>query len=87
MKGIPNCRDVAIELSLEQDVPGHAPRRRSLKLHLLMCRHCRRYARQLAWLRQALTLARSSEAADAELPAAARARIHDRLHNGPCPPP
>ncbi|MGN8158014.1 hypothetical protein ACS8YF_04970 [Salinisphaera sp. SWV1] len=58
-----------------------------MKLHLLMCRDCRRYARQLAWMQQALTLARSADVATPGLPAAARARIRNRLRNEHPRPP
>lgn len=87
MMGLPSCREVAAELSREQDVPGAATRRRALTLHLMMCRHCRRYARQLAWMRQALALARSSDTTAPCLPAAARDRIRERLRDEtPYPP-
>lgn len=77
MMGLPCCRDVAHELSREQDTPA-AGRRWRLRLHLLMCRHCRRYARQLAWLQQALRLART-DARSGRLSAEARERIRERL--------
>lgn len=87
MMGLPTCRDVAAELSREQDAPRRDPRPRSMTLHLMMCRHCRRYARQLAWMQQALTLARTAEAEAPRLPAAARARIRARLHDADPRPP
>lgn len=87
MMGLPNCRKVAAELSREQDTPGHGARRRSVRLHLLMCRHCRRYAHQLTWLAQAMSQVRSSDAGAAKLPAVARARIHDRLRREASRPP
>lgn len=79
MMGLPSCRDVARELSREQDTPA-AGRRRALTLHLMMCRHCRRYARQLAWLRQAMRWARNG-ATPHRLSAEARARIQERLRD------
>lgn len=81
MMGLPSCRQVAAELSREQDAPETAARRRSLKLHLMMCHHCRCYARQLVWIERALRLARPTTAAPPWLPAHARARIRERLRH------
>lgn len=53
-----------------------------LRLHLAMCRHCRRYARQLQQLRKfARQWRRQNEEAarDARLSTAARQRIASRL--------
>lgn len=77
MIGLPRCQDVARELSREQDAPATA-RRRALTLHLLMCRHCRRYARQLTWLQQALRETRA-HTPPRRLSSQARARIGERL--------
>jgi hypothetical protein len=47
MMGMPSCCDVsrAVASGALEDAP--ARRRLAVRLHLLMCRHCRRYARQL----------------------------------------
>lgn len=50
-----------------------------MRLHLPMCRDCRRYARQLARLSEAIRIV-SADAAPPRLPAAARARIRERLY-------
>lgn len=78
MMGLPSCQDVARELSREQDAPTTG-RRIGLKMHLMMCRHCRRYARQLAWLQHALGSART-DSTPPRLSPEARARIRDQLH-------
>jgi hypothetical protein len=47
MMGMPSCREVARRIStgeLEEALPMG---RLGVRLHLLMCRHCRRYAGQL----------------------------------------
>lgn len=85
MMGLPRCRDVACELSREQDAPA-VVRPFAVKLHLMMCRHCRRYARQLQWLRRALRMARS-DASSHRLSAASRARIRERLRKESDRPP
>lgn len=87
MMGLPTCREVAAQLSREQDAPGGHTPRRAVKMHLMMCRHCRRYARQLAWMQQALALARSSDETVPRLPAAARDRIRERLRDETPHPP
>lgn len=82
MMGLPNCREVSLLLSKEQDQP--TPPRRSLpvRIHLLICKACRPYARQLDWLRR--TLRRLEHAhGPATLDAAARERILARLRQEP----
>lgn len=47
MMGLPSCCEVsrAVASGVLDDAPVH--RRLAVRLHLLMCRHCRRYARQI----------------------------------------
>jgi len=80
MMGLPTCREVAAQLSREQDTAVPMRRSRLLSLHLMMCRYCRRYDRQLAWLRRSLKRARVDAAAP-KLSACARARIHQSLQD------
>lgn len=87
MMGLPTCREVAAELSREYDAPESHRRSREMKLHLLMWRDCRRCARQLAWMQQALTRARSPDVTGPGLPATVRARIRNRLRNERLRPP
>lgn len=49
-----NCRKIISETDalLEGELSWH--RRASLKTHLLICRHCRRYVRQFRWLLRAI---------------------------------
>ena len=42
-----SCREVTRTISSGELEAAAWPRRLRVKLHLLMCRHCRRYARQL----------------------------------------
>lgn len=86
MMGLPTCREVAAKLSEEQDAVPRMRRSRLLRLHLMMCRHCRRYERQLVWLRQSLTSARADDAPP-RLSASARKRIHKRLQDDDSNPP
>ena len=54
-----SCRDVTRKLGSEEAAESSSWLRLQIRLHLLMCRHCRRYARQLrgiaagvrAWMR------------------------------------
>jgi|AntDeeMinimDraft_5_1070356.scaffolds.fasta_scaffold15051_2 NMD protein affecting ribosome stability and mRNA decay len=80
MMGLPTCREVAAQLSREQDAAEPTPHRLSLRLHLMMCRHCRRYERQLVWLRQSLIRVRADDA-EPKLPARAQARIRAGLRH------
>lgn len=44
---LPNCREVAEQLSENIDKPLTGMRWLKLKLHLLMCSYCRRYSKQI----------------------------------------
>jgi hypothetical protein len=46
----PNCMEAARRLSLERDGNLSTPALIGLRLHLAICGHCRRYARQLTFL-------------------------------------
>lgn len=41
------CKEVSHALASEEAVSSGWRQRLSVKLHLLMCRHCRRYSRQI----------------------------------------
>lgn len=83
----PNCREVSQLQSAALDQPLSFPKRVGLRLHLLLCKWCRRYGRQIRFLQQA-----SREHAD-ELPQAgprglspdARERLRASLRSGPKP--
>ena len=47
MMGMPHCREVARAIAADQLVDATLRRRAAVRLHLLLCRHCRRYARQI----------------------------------------
>ena len=61
-----NCREVVD--GADQLLDGSMSRRQRLaiKMHLLMCRHCRRYVRQLRTLVRAIPFMHS-KASDAEV--------------------
>lgn len=42
-----SCKEIAQTASTEDVVPVGWRQRLALKLHLMMCRHCRRYAQQM----------------------------------------
>ena len=81
------CREVSklVSESMERDLPLR--QRLAVRLHLMMCRMCAGFARQLRLLRRAARenperLGPDEGAPDARLPEAARQRIKDALHNG-----
>lgn len=78
MMGMPSCREAAERLSREQDEADPGGRRLALRMHLLICAHCRRYDRQLRWLRANLRQA-LTRAGGWQLSSAARERIRARL--------
>ncbi len=51
---IPSCRTASALLSQGQDRPLTLPERLRLRAHLLACRSCRHFSRQLDFLRRAV---------------------------------
>ncbi len=47
MPGMPSCREVTLAVAGEALERASFGRRRLVRLHLLMCRHCLRYAAQM----------------------------------------
>lgn len=49
-----NCKDIShlVSQSMDEDLPLH--RRAGIKFHLMMCRYCARYARQLDIIKQTI---------------------------------
>ncbi len=63
-----NCRDIShlVSRSMDEDLPLH--RRAGIKFHLMMCRYCARYARQLGIVRQTIQSITSSSSESAVTP-------------------
>jgi len=82
----PCCRDAARLLSESMDRRLPLPERVGLRIHLVLCRLCRRYGRQLVFLRRlvdafsTITETPTTPAAS-ELSPEARGRIRERLEN------
>ena len=60
------CRDVPVEAEKLVDGQLSVGQRLSLRVHLLMCGHCRRYVRQLKLLLRLLPEAEAREQAQVE---------------------
>jgi len=45
------CKDVSAKISLSMDVSLPLPQRMAIRFHLMMCRYCSRFRRQLVILR------------------------------------
>ncbi|MBY0446216.1 MAG: zf-HC2 domain-containing protein [Burkholderiales bacterium] len=48
-----NCRQASILLSAQQDGPLTLSQRSRLRMHLLFCKNCRNFNRQLHFMREA----------------------------------
>jgi predicted anti-sigma-YlaC factor YlaD len=71
------CKDVATRLSTGGLEDQSLAKRIVVVVHLAMCRNCRSFARQLAWLKRA---SRSlGDTIAGELPADFEARLHEHL--------
>jgi hypothetical protein len=77
------CRDAARLISESQERPLRLGERVGLRVHLLLCRFCARYSRQvrlLKWLCERVEEADDEpSASDVELASEARERIKARL--------
>lgn len=71
------CKEVATLLSIDQLASQPVWRRVAVRVHLMMCRHCRRFARQMSLLTQAAT--RLGATFDAEVGADFLQRVQERL--------
>lgn len=81
------CKDASRLISEHQERPLGFRERWGLRLHLWMCLNCRRFARQMALLRQALRkLGRIAEVEDGDLTPEARQRIRQALAERRGPP-
>ena len=78
MMGLPNCREVAFQLSNEYARPQKSGRGLGMRLHLLICGACRRYQRYLAWMHRNMPRV-LSEAPGANLSQAQYERIRQVL--------
>lgn len=71
------CKEVATLLSTDQLASQPVWRRVAVRVHLMMCRHCRRFARQMALLTQAA--ASLGATFDAEVGADFSRRVQEKL--------
>jgi hypothetical protein len=80
----PNCRQAVRLQSDALDRPLSLGQRLGLRIHLLLCKWCRRYGRQITFLRAAAQKLDEHEQAclPPPLSAAARQRIKQRLQAG-----
>ena len=81
---LPSCREASRLQSEALDKELSFPRRLGLALHLMVCKWCRRYGRQVRFLRDAAHEhpENLSEAVPQKLSAEARERIKQRLRSG-----
>jgi len=76
-----NCRQVTQLVSQSMDTRLRWHERAAVRLHLLYCVWCRRYAGQIRFLRKAARelAGGADQAAPEKLPSEARAQIRERL--------
>ncbi|MGX5175459.1 anti-sigma factor family protein [Aliikangiella sp. IMCC44653] len=64
---MPTCKQVAEQLSHNIDTPITGLKRMKLKLHLIMCRLCRRYQKQINISAQSIRLVNQHKVPDSHL--------------------
>lgn len=74
---LPTCREMSRLSSRSLDGPLPLSQRLGAGLHLLFCRLCRRYRKQLRWLRQAVR--KPAETAPMQLSVGGRERLKQAL--------
>ncbi|MFP4348271.1 MAG: zf-HC2 domain-containing protein [Thermodesulfobacteriota bacterium] len=82
---IPDCKEVTrmVSESMDRDLP--LIQRMKMRMHLVMCKYCSRFEKQLALLRkagQSLATHRTGPDASPVLPQDARDRIKQALREG-----
>jgi hypothetical protein len=82
MMGIPSCREVTREIASDSLIEAPAHRRLAVWVHLLLCRHCRRYARQMRAIGQAARDVFARPTGEEE----SVERLHRRILGGREPP-
>lgn len=76
-----NCRELVQETTAEPDLASRERRLRwSVRLHLMMCRHCRRYVRQMRALLGLLAQKPPETTADAATVDRIWRALRDRPH-------
>jgi hypothetical protein len=75
------CHDMTALISQSQDASLSRPTRWRMKLHFMLCVWCRRYQRQLRFLRRALLVLPENELglSDQKLPTDAMERLKEAL--------
>ena len=76
---MPNCRELTRMLASDELVEAGWSQRWGGRIHLLMCRHCRRYATQLRALGAGARRRWGAEANDAERLARLESRILEHV--------
>lgn len=78
-----SCRQVSHLLSERRERLLNLRERVGLRLHLLICGECRRFARQIDWIQRVLARARSDDqcAIQRSMPDATRERIAQALRD------
>lgn len=78
MSWINNCKETSVLVTRSLDARLNLRDRMAMRLHLLICKNCARFARQMHLLRG--WLRNEDTGTDAQLSDAARERIAQRLH-------
>lgn len=76
---MPRCKEVSRSIAADELSTAGWSQRLSTKLHLLMCRHCRRYARQLRVIGEAARQVFSDTSPDSAARERLRSSILDRI--------
>ena len=66
MPGMPSCREVTLAVAGEELARASLGRRMLVRLHVLICRHCRRYVAQMGALGDAARELAAREGKDVE---------------------
>lgn len=73
-----SCKDVSQKVSVAMDAPLPVRHRLAIRMHLLMCRHCSRFRRQLMMLRR-LSRYPVSDPSAADPPATLSSETRERI--------
>jgi hypothetical protein len=77
-----SCQDVSRKLSQSMDEALSLSQRMAIRIHLMMCRYCSRFHRQLVWLRKMSRLMDADQSTDKtheKLSEETKTRIKEKL--------
>lgn len=79
MIGMPSCREIATAISVDELEEAPPLRRMTIRLHVMMCHHCRRYLQQMRSISATARELMSTPAGERESVARLKRALFERI--------